>query len=212
MLINLYKGLALNLGEYPRISYQELVNATMRPTCLGWVAFGSVYKGILSDGTVTTVKVLDLQNEKSHKSFISECRVLGKVRHRNLVKIIIPCSNTHFKGLVLQFVSNGSLEKHLYPKNGNESNNGGVCRLGLSERLDIAIDVAHGIEYLHFDSSIQVMHCDIKPVNVLLDEDMTAHVIDFGIARLAYSDSMHLISSTLTVKGFVGYIALGIIF
>eukprot|EP01018_Ginkgo_biloba_P027963 Gb_07415 [translate_table: standard] len=208
-LINLYKGLALKLGEYPRISYQELVNATNgfnETNLLGVGSFGSVYKGILSDGTVTAVKVLDLQNEEAHKSFISECKVLGKVRHRNLVKIITSCSNPHFKGLVFQFVSNGSLENHLYP-DGNESNDGCVCRLGLWERLNIAIDVAHGIEYLHYDSSVQVVHCDIKPANVLLDEDMTARVTDFGIARLACSNSMHSLSSTLTLKGSVGYIA-----
>eukprot|EP01018_Ginkgo_biloba_P028016 Gb_24719 [translate_table: standard] len=155
-LVNLYKGLALKLGEYPRISYQELVNATNgfnETNLLGVGSFGSVYKGILSDGTVAAVKVLDLQNEEAHKSFISECRVLGKVRHRNLVKIITCCSNTHFKGLVLQFVSNGSLEKHLYP-----------------------------------------------------DRNET-RVTDFGIARLACSNSMHSLSSTLALKGSVGYIA-----
>eukprot|EP01018_Ginkgo_biloba_P028062 Gb_41525 [translate_table: standard] len=133
-LINLYKGLSLNLGEYPRIPYQELVNATNgfnETNLLGAGSFGSVYKGILSDGTVAAVKVLDLQNEEAHKSFISECKVLGKVRHRNLVKIITCCSNPHFK----------------------------------------------------------------------------ARVADFGIARFACSNSMHSLSSTLALKGSVGYIA-----
>eukprot|EP01018_Ginkgo_biloba_P036050 Gb_00338 [translate_table: standard] len=210
MLINFFKGFVLKLREYPSISYQELVDATNgfnETNLLGVGSFGSVYKGILRDGTVAAVKVLDLQNEEVHKSFISECRVLGKVRHRNLVKIITFCSNTYFKGLVLQFVSNGSLQKHLYPDDGNESNDGGVCRLGLSERLNIAIDVAHGIEYLHYDSPVQVVHCDIKPANVLLDEDMTARVTDFGIARLACSKSMHSLTSTLALKRSVGYIA-----
>eukprot|EP01018_Ginkgo_biloba_P028018 Gb_24721 [translate_table: standard] len=80
-------------------------------------------------------------------------------------------------------------------------------RLELNERVNIAIDVAHGIEYLHYDSSVQVVHCNIKLANVLLDEDLTAPVADFGIARLAYSNSMHSFSSTLALKGSVGYIA-----
>eukprot|EP01018_Ginkgo_biloba_P027868 Gb_30915 [translate_table: standard] len=209
MLFDLYKGLALKLGEYPRISYQELLNATDgfgETNLLGVGSFGSVYKGILSDSTAVAVKVLDLQNEEAHKSFVAECKVLGKVRHRNLVRIITSCSILHFKALVLQFVSNGSLEKHLYP-HGNESKDGGVCRLGLRERLKIAIDVAHGIEYLHYDSSVQVVHCDIKPANVLLDDEMTARVTDFGIARLACSNSVHSFTSTLALKGSVGYIA-----
>eukprot|EP01018_Ginkgo_biloba_P028019 Gb_24722 [translate_table: standard] len=149
------------------------------------------YKGILSE---------------AHRSLISECKVLGKVRHRNLVKIITSYSNPHFKGLVLQFVSNGSLESHLY-SDGNESNDGGFCRLELNERVNIAIDVAHGIENLHYDSSVQVMHCNIKTANVLLDEDLTARVTDFRIARLACSNSMHSLSATLALKGSVGYIA-----
>jgi len=79
--------------------------------------------------------------------------------------------------------------------------------LGLKTRLDIAIDVAHAMEYLHHDSFVQVVHCDIKPNNVLLDEDMSGHVIDFGIARLIGATSTDSLTSTIALKGSVGYIA-----
>jgi len=106
---------------------------------------------------------------------------------------------------------NGSLEKHLYP-NRNDENGEDVCELGLKVRLDIAIDVARAIEYLHHDSFVQVVHCDIKPSNVLLDEDMLAHVADFGIARLIGESSTTSLTSTLSLRGSVGYIAPGMVF
>eukprot|EP00253_Pinus_taeda_P012773 PITA_12773 len=103
-------------------------------------------------------------------------------------------------------MSNGSLEKHLYP-NTNDNNGEDACEMGLKTRLDIAIDVAHAIEYLHHDSFVQVVHCDLKPNNVLIDEDMSGHVTDFGIARLVDETSTESLTSTLSLKGSMGYIA-----
>eukprot|EP00253_Pinus_taeda_P016004 PITA_16004 len=195
--------------ERQRISFQELhvaTNGFSQANLLGTGSFGSVYKGFLSDGTLVAVKVLQLQNNQGEKSFKTECSVLQKVRHRNLVKIITSCSNLHFKGLVFEFMSNGSLEKHLYPnKDGNNGED--VCKLGLKKRLDIAIDVAHAMEYLHHDSLVQIVHCDIKPSNVLLDENMLGHVIDFGIARLIGESFTNSHASSLALRGSIGYIA-----
>eukprot|EP00253_Pinus_taeda_P007212 PITA_07212 len=195
--------------EHPRISYQELHIATNgfdKANLLGTGSFGSVYKGILNDGTPVAVKVFKLQNDQSEKSFKAECSVFQKVQHRNLVKIITSCSNLHFKALVFKFVSNGSLEKHLYPK--RDDNNGeDVCELELKTLLDIAIDVAHAMEYLHHDCFVQVVHCDIKPSNVLLDENMLGHVTDFGIARLIGESSTNSHASSLALRGSIGYIA-----
>jgi Leucine-rich repeat (LRR) protein len=195
--------------EHRRISYQELhiaTNGFVESNLLGTGSFGVVYKGILKDGTPVAVKVLQLQNDQSEKSFKTECSVLRKVRHRNLVKIITSCYNLHFKGLVFEFMSNGSLEKHLYP-NRVENNGEDVCELGLKTRLDIAIDVAHALEYLHHDSFVQVVHCDIKPSIVLLEEDMLGHITDFGIARLFGESSTNSHASSLALRGSVGYIA-----
>eukprot|EP00253_Pinus_taeda_P008856 PITA_08856 len=195
--------------EHKRLSYQELhiaTNGFAEANLLGTGNFGSVYKGILIDGTLVAVKVFHLLKDKAEKSFKAECSVLQKVRHRNLVKIITSCCNIDFKGLVFKFMSNGSLEKHLYPHT-NDNNGEDACEMGLKTRLDIAIDVAHAIEYLHHDSFVQVVHCDLKPNNVLIDEDMSGHVTDFGIARLIDETSTESLTSTLSLKGSMGYIA-----
>eukprot|EP00253_Pinus_taeda_P018223 PITA_18223 len=195
-------------SEHESISYQELYRATngfIEANLLGKGNFGSVYKGILSDGTLAAVKIFHLQNDQVVKSFEAECDALQKVRHRNLVGIIASCSNLHFKALVFKFMCNGSLEKHLYP-NKDDNNDEDICELGLRTRLDIAIDVAHAMEYLHHDSFVQVVHCDIKPGNVLLDEDMGGHVTDFGIAKLVGATSSDSLT-TAALKGSMGYIS-----
>lgn len=196
--------------DYQRISYQELhiaTNGFSQASLLGTSSFGSIYKGTLKDGTFVAVKVYQLQNDQAEKSFKAECSVLQKIQHRNLVKIISSCSNLHFKGLVFEFISNGSLEKHLYPDNRDDNNGEDSCELGLKARLDIAIDVAYAMEYLHHDCFVQVVHCDLKPSNVLLDGDMLGHVTDLGISRLIGESSTNSLTSTLYLRGSVGYIA-----
>ncbi|GLJ50996.1 hypothetical protein SUGI_1085970 [Cryptomeria japonica] len=96
---------------------------------------------------------------------------------------------------------NGSLQTLLYPQHGD-------CELELERRLDIAIDIGNAMEYLHYNSSVQVVHCNMKPENVLLDDDLTGHVTDFGIARLTSGpESMGSLTSTISIKGSTGYIA-----
>ena len=127
------------------------------------------------------------------------------------MRIITSCSNLHFKGLVFKFMSNGSLEKNLY--HDTIDNNGEyVLELGLKRELDIAIYVAHAMEYINHDSFVQVVHCDIKLINVLLDEDTTGHVTYFGIARLVGATFSDSLTSTLDLKGSIGYIAVGMEF
>ncbi|KAH9330840.1 hypothetical protein KI387_002948, partial [Taxus chinensis] len=194
--------------RYPKFSYQDLVTVTNgfdEANLLGVGNFGSVYRGNLTDDKVVAIKTLDLQNEEAHKSFNTEWKVLGRIRHRNLTRIISAFSYPGLIGLVLQFASNGSLEKHLHPDRDNQE----ICELGLSELLKIAIDVAHGLEYLHHDCSPKVVHCDLKPGNVLLDSDMTALVTDFGISRLTTTPNTRDVPSTRTIarKGSIGYIA-----
>ncbi|XP_070675116.1 probable LRR receptor-like serine/threonine-protein kinase At3g47570 isoform X2 [Malus domestica] len=181
-----------------RVSRLELVRATNRfheSNLLGIGGFGSVYRGTLSDGIDIAVKVFNLQLEGAFKSFDKECEMLNNIRHRNLIKIISCCDELDFKALILQLMPNGSLEKWLYSPNHS---------MNILQRLDIMKDVALALEYLHHGCSIPIVHCDVKPSNILLDEDMVAHVADFGIARLiGGGDSM---TETMTLAT-VGYMA-----
>ncbi|KAH9328670.1 hypothetical protein KI387_000778, partial [Taxus chinensis] len=194
---------AFNVGP-TRISYEELVEATggfTETNLLGVGSFGSVYKGILNNGTNIAVKVLNLQDEIAHQSFIKECNVLRRVKHRNVIKIISACYNLDFKALVLPFMSNGNLEKNLYPPGEEE------CKLNLNDRLKIATEIAHGLTYLHHHCFLQVIHCDLKPNNVLLGDDMTPYIADFGIAKLVFGNSMDASTSMNALKGSIGYVA-----
>ncbi|XP_016648665.1 PREDICTED: probable LRR receptor-like serine/threonine-protein kinase At3g47570 isoform X1 [Prunus mume] len=181
-----------------RFSHLELLRATNglnENNLLGSGGFGSVYKGTLSEGIDVAVKVFSLQLEGAFRSFDTECEMLSNIRHRNLIKIISCCSELDFKALVLNYMPNGSLEKWLYSQN---------YSLNILQRINIMIDVASALEYLHHGYSIPVVHCDMKPSNILLDDDMVAHVADFGIAKLlGGGDSM---TQTMTLAT-VGYMA-----
>ncbi|KAH9319088.1 hypothetical protein KI387_020857, partial [Taxus chinensis] len=186
-----------------KISYEELVDATdgfSQTNLLGVGSFGSIYRGILRNAKYIAVKVLNCRDENAHQSFITECNVFKRVRHRNVIKIISACSTFNFKALVLPFMNNGSLERWLHPYEGDE------CRLNLSDRLRIATEIAQGMSYLHHHSFVQVIHCDLKPSNVLLGDDMTSYISDFGIAKLLFRNSVDSLTSTHTLKGSIGYI------
>ncbi|GAU45510.1 hypothetical protein TSUD_129560 [Trifolium subterraneum] len=192
---NLERGLS-SFRVARRISYYELVQATngfSESNLLGRGGFGSVYQGKLPDGEMVAVKVIDLQSEEKSRSFDAECNAMRNLRHRNLVKIISSCSNLDFKSLVMEFMSNGSVDKWLYSNN--------HC-LNFLQRLNIMIDVASALEYLHHGSSIPVIHCDLKPTNVLLDENMVAHVSDFGIAKLMDEGQSKTHTQTLATIGY----------
>ncbi|XP_059436549.1 receptor kinase-like protein Xa21 [Corylus avellana] len=188
---------SLPLVTWRRISQQELLQATKgfsANNLLGKGSFGSVYKGTLSDGMIVAIKVFNLEVEEAFKSFEIECGVLRNIRHRNLVKIITTCSNMDFKAFVLEYMPNENLEKWLYSQN--------RC-LSILQRLNIMIDVASALEYLHYGYSTPIVHCDLKPNNILLDEDMVAHVADFGIAKLLGDGDSMMRTMTLATIGYM---------
>ncbi|ESR50787.1 hypothetical protein CICLE_v10033496mg, partial [Citrus x clementina] len=162
------------LASVLRVSYQNLFKATdgfSLENLIGAGSFGSVYKGILNHDdheTLVAVKVLNLQHRGPSKSFMAECQALRSVRHRNLVKIITSCASVDFQGndfeaLVYEFMVNGSLEEWLHPNPEAPRN------LNLLQRLNIAVDVASALDYLHHYCETPIVHCDLKPSNVLLD-------------------------------------------
>ncbi|KAJ4837186.1 hypothetical protein Tsubulata_030084 [Turnera subulata] len=183
------------LPAWRRISYLELELATdgfCETNLIGKGGFGSVYKGKLHDGKEIAVKVFNLQQEeRALRSFDVECQVKSNIRHRNLVKIISSCTNLDFKALILEYMPKGSLEKLLYSHN--------YC-LDILQRLNIMIDVASALHYLHQGFFTPIVHCDLKPSNILLDEDMVAHVSDLGIAKLlGEGDSMTRTRTMFTI-------------
>ncbi|PHT82708.1 hypothetical protein T459_11151 [Capsicum annuum] len=180
-----------------RISYDELLRATnalSESNLIGSGSFGSVFKGVLRSGTAIAVKVFNLQLDAAFKSFDTECEVLCSLCHTNLVKVITSCSNLEFKALVLEYMPNGNLGKYLYSHN---------CFLNVRQRLSIMIDVTCALEYLHHGCSSVVVHCDLKPSNVLLDEDMVAHLSDFGISKLLGDDESDLYTETFATLGYI---------
>ncbi|KAM3306455.1 hypothetical protein P3S67_013325 [Capsicum chacoense] len=152
---------------------------------------GSSRYSILRSGTAIAVKVFNLQLDAAFKSFDTECEVLSSLRHRNLVKVNTSCSNLDFKALVLEYMPNGSLEKYLYSYN---------YFLDTKQGLSIMIDVACSLEYLHHGCSLPVIHCDVKPSNVLLDEDMAAYLSDFGISKLLGEDQEYGLDGLVSTK------------
>ncbi|KAK4425129.1 putative LRR receptor-like serine/threonine-protein kinase [Sesamum alatum] len=207
-------SVASSIGsQFMRLSYGDLIRATdgfSEASLIGSGRFGTVYKGILEDGqTLIAVKVLNLVVRGAFKSFIAECNALRGVRHRNLLKILSVCESidyhgNDFKSLIFEFKANGSLEKWLYQKKEQEQ-----CRsLSMIQRLNIAINVAQALEYLHCGTDSTIVHGDLKASNILLDHDMTAYVGDFGLAKIISSMfPTQESSSSIGIRGTIGYVA-----
>ncbi|KAF3546841.1 hypothetical protein DY000_02010532 [Brassica cretica] len=208
-----------NLSTAPlheRVRYGELHSATggfSLGNMIGTGNFGVVYKAFLGpENRAVAIKVLNLKFHGAAKSFIAECEVLKSVRHRNLVKLLTVCSSIDFKGdefraLVYKFMPNGSLDMWLHGEDQLEGTNNTSRPLSILERFNIAIDVASAVEYLHVNYHDPIVHCDLKPGNVLLDDDLTAHVSDFGLARLLLKFDQQSSLSSSSIRGTIGYAA-----
>ncbi|KAH0770442.1 hypothetical protein KY290_014423 [Solanum tuberosum] len=180
-----------------RISYIEIERATQgfdQCNLLGSGGFGTVYKGMFANGMTLAIKVFNLQIEGALKSFDAECEVLRNLRHRNLTKVISSCTNLDFKALLLEYMPNGSLEQWLHSDD---------RFLNMIQRLDIMIDVAFALEYLHHGYETVVVHSDLKPSNVLLDEKLVGYVSDFGLTKLLGEGESIAHTKTLATMGYI---------
>ncbi|WJX31361.1 non-specific serine/threonine protein kinase [Trifolium repens] len=180
-------------------TFEELYKATgkfSQDNIIGEGAFGIVYKGKLYDGTLVAVKCARKDVQKKHLAeFKNEINTLSKIEHLNLVRWYGYLEHGDDKIIVIEYVNNGTLREHLDGVRGN------VLEVG--ERLDIAIDIAHAITYLHMYTDDPIIHRDIKASNILITDRLRAKVADFGFARLAPDDPNATHIST-QVKGTAG--------
>ncbi|KAJ1379327.1 Wall-associated receptor kinase, galacturonan-binding domain [Sesbania bispinosa] len=165
---------------------------------LGEGAHGAVFKGMLSQEILVAVKVLN-ETEGDGKDFINEVGTMGKIHHVNVVRLLGFCADGFHRALVYDFFPNGSLQKFLAPPDNKD------VFLGWEKLQQIAVGVARGIEYLHLGCDHRILHFDINPHNVLLDDHFTPKITDFGLAKL-YPKNQSTVSMT-AARGTLGYIA-----
>eukprot|EP01018_Ginkgo_biloba_P007095 Gb_24499 [translate_table: standard] len=189
------------IGEpHLRINRAQLMAATANfseQNLIGRGGFSTVYKGILPNGRIIAVKWMKIAEEiLAKRNFLAEMKILGRIRHRNLLKILGYFSDAKEMALILEFMPNGSLENLLHGE--------GRYPLEWKQRLNIAIGIAQGLAYLHHESRTTVVHCDLKPSNVLLDEDFEPHIADFGVAKMS---NLHMTESSFGPSWTIGYTA-----
>ncbi|KAM3392733.1 hypothetical protein ACQJBY_013734 [Aegilops geniculata] len=193
-----------------RVSYGNILKATNWFSLVNRISSShtaSVYIGRFEFETdLVAIKVFHLSEQGSRTSFFTECEVLKNTRHRNLVQAITVCSTIDFEGdefkaIVYEFMANGSLDMWIHPRVGSSRR-----LLSLGQRISIAADVASALDYMHNQLTPPLIHCDLKPSNVLLDYDMTSRIGDFGSAKFLCS-SIGRPEGLIGVGGTIGYIA-----
>ncbi|KAL3820986.1 hypothetical protein ACJIZ3_006891 [Penstemon smallii] len=183
-------------GTLVAFGYKDLQNATKNfSDKLGGGGFGSVFKGTLPDSTVIAVKKLESINQ-GEKQFRTEVSTIGTIQHMNLVRLRGFCSDGNKKLLVYDYMENGSLDSHIF----KDSSKG----LEWKTRYQIALGIARGLVYLHEKCRDCIIHCDIKPENILLDSEYCPKVADFGLAKLVGRDFSRVLT---TMRGTRGYLA-----
>ncbi|KAF7140397.1 hypothetical protein RHSIM_Rhsim06G0123700 [Rhododendron simsii] len=184
-------------GLPTRFSYEDLKSMTNSFTNkLGEGGFGSVFLGMSIDGTKIAVKRLDGFGQVK-KSFLAEVQTIGSIHHVNLVRLIGFCAENSNRLLVYEYMSNGSLDRWIFKRHQE-------LTLGWESRRKIIVDIAKGLAYLHEECRQKIYHLDIKPQNILLDENFEAKVSDFGLAKLIDKDQSQVVA---TMRGTPGYMA-----
>jgi len=181
-----------------RYSYKDMKKMTRSfKDKLGEGGFGSVYKGKISSGPFVAIKMLG--NSKGNgQDFINEVATIGRIHHANVVRLIGFCFERSKHALVYEFMCNGSLDKYISTKEDANS-------LTSKKMYEISLGVARGIDYLHQGCDMQILHFDIKPHNILLDENFIPKVSDFGLAKLYPNDNS--IVNLTAARGTIGYMA-----
>ncbi|XVF39390.1 hypothetical protein PTKIN_Ptkin01aG0030900 [Pterospermum kingtungense] len=183
-------------GLPQKFNYEELEVATENfETQIGSGGFGAVYRGTLPDKTVVAVKKITSPGIQGKKEFCTEIAVIGNIHHVNLVKLRGFCAQGKQLFLVYEYMNRGSLDQTLF---------GSGPVLEWQERFDIALGTAHGLAYLHSGCEHKIIHCDVKPENILLHDHFQAKISDFGLSKLLSPEQSSLFT---TMRGTRGYLA-----
>ncbi|KAI3750415.1 hypothetical protein L2E82_21050 [Cichorium intybus] len=194
VLNNIEEGYRMISNQFRGFSYKELMRATQNfKVEIGRGGSGVVYKGVLEDERVVAVKRLGDVSEGGE--FWTEVSTIGKINHMNLVRMWGFCSERKHKLLVYEYVENLSLDKRLFSS----------TFLQWKERFKVAIGIAKGLAYLHHECLEWVIHCDVKPENILLDGSFEAKIADFGLAKLSQRGGQN--SEVTRIRGTKGYMA-----
>ncbi|KAJ7525075.1 hypothetical protein O6H91_17G035300 [Diphasiastrum complanatum] len=190
------------LTTFQRLDFSanNVLDCLNEDNIIGRGGSGIVYKGVMPSGETVAVKRLSSQGRKGiahDHGFSAEIQTLGKIRHRNIVKLLGCCSNHETNLLVYEYMPNGSLGELLHGKKG--------ALLDWTTRYKISVQAANGLCYLHHDCSPLIVHRDVKSNNILLDSDFEAHVADFGLAKLFQVSGKS--QSMSSIAGSYGYIA-----
>ncbi|KAH9326586.1 hypothetical protein KI387_006764, partial [Taxus chinensis] len=177
----------------------EMITATQNFTqTIGKGGFGSVYYGKLSDGKEAAVKVLSLFSKQGVQEFLNEVDLLSRVNHRNLVTLLGYCNESRELMLIYEYMARGTLKDHIH---GSEADH---VKLDWRMRLQIVLDAAQGLEYLHVKCTPKIIHRDVKTANILLGNDLSGKLADFGLSRTTVDGGASHV--TTTVKGTAGYL------
>ncbi|CAJ2674593.1 unnamed protein product [Trifolium pratense] len=182
-----------------RYSYKEIKQMTKGfKVKLGEGGYGDVYRGNLISGPFVAIKMLKIKSNANGQEFISEVATIGRIYHSNVVRLVGFCVEGSKRALVYEYMPNGSLDKYIFNKEG-------VISLSYNQIYEISLGVARGISYLHQGCDMQILHFDIKPHNILLDENFIPKVSDFGLAKLYPIDNS--IVTLTAARGTIGYMA-----
>ncbi|CAD6243329.1 unnamed protein product [Miscanthus lutarioriparius] len=191
----------LGMENLRLFSYGEIRAATNnfdQSNKLGRGGFGTVYKGVLRDGTEFAAKVLSSESEQGIKEFLAEIESISEVKHANLVRLLGCCVQRKNRILVYEHLANNSLDHAL-----KGSGNGAAANLPWSRRSDICVGTAKGLSYLHEEHEPNIVHRDIKASNVLLDRDYMPKIGDFGLAKLFPDNVTHISTRVVGTNGYL---------
>eukprot|EP00261_Vitis_vinifera_P031676 XP_019072919.1 PREDICTED: probable leucine-rich repeat receptor-like serine/threonine-protein kinase At3g14840 isoform X1 [Vitis vinifera] len=192
------RGLNLQTGTFTLRQIKAATNNFDAANKIGEGGFGSVYKGLLLDGTIIAVKQLSSKSKQGNREFVNEIGMISALQHPHLVKLYGCCIEGNQLLLVYEYMENNSLARALFgPKDSQ-------LKLDWPTRHKICVGIARGLAYLHEESRLKIVHRDIKATNVLLDKDLNPKISDFGLAKLDEEENTHI---STRIAGTFGYMA-----